>query len=95
MHSAKPNTPASWVSSMNVAKAFGSHRIDWQLMVGSGQQMRLADTETTVEVQPDTGQHLSPAEQLLAAGAAARPPAEQNCWHAATAADCVGSAGSG
>ncbi len=51
-------------------KCLGVHGIVGQLTVGGGQQMRLADTETAVEVQPDAGQHLASAEQLLAAAAA-------------------------
>jgi hypothetical protein len=51
-------------------KRLGMGRISGQPVVGGGQQVRLADTETTIEVQPDARQHRPPAEELLAAGAA-------------------------
>ena len=38
-----------------------------QLTVGGGQQMRLADAETTVQIQPDTRRGFSSAEKSPAA----------------------------
>ena len=54
-----------------------------QRVVRRRQQVRLADTESAVEVHPHPGQHLTPAEQLLLAGPPlhrllAEPPARQH-----------------
>ena len=45
----------------------GGLRVPGDGVVDRGQQVRLADTEAAVEVHPDTGQHLTLAEQLLLA----------------------------
>ncbi len=66
-----------------------------QLPVGRRQQVGLADPEPAVEVEPDAGQRLAPAEQLLAARAATHRLLAELPAGAARAAACVGSAGSG
>ena len=73
MHSTNPKTPASCVSSPNVANADRPGVRLSQPVVDRREQVGLADAEPAVEVDANPGQHLALAEQLLLA----RPPRDR------------------
>src|SRR6201999_4213414 len=62
-------------------KSFGVGRIIGQLTIGGGQQMRLADAETTVQIQPDTGRGFPSAEKPSAAATAFDGPLAKLLTH--------------
>ena len=73
MHSTNPNTPASWVSSPNVAKAGGVQRNRAAANRMDASRWVLPTPNPAVEVQPHPGQLFALAEQL----APARPAAHR------------------